>query len=193
VCENDPPTQRYVACLNDDRVAVGADGFATFVMSTPAERPPTATPQCGLNWLPWGSSARGLLILRHMLPADSFTASIQRATFEKERATMGDYFPASTYLDAKGIAALGCPGTRSAKAALVRAGRPAAKACTFVLRIPRRLHARRARLYVDGRFSRTLRGRSLRAPLRFSGVRKVRVVIVGRHGHLTAIRRTVRC
>ncbi len=42
VCSNDPATQRFINCLNDDRVAVDADGFATFVVSTPKNRPACA-------------------------------------------------------------------------------------------------------------------------------------------------------
>jgi hypothetical protein len=109
ICENDPPTQRFIACRNDDRSVVGADGFATFVISTPSERPANATDSCGVNWLPWGPDARGIVIYRHMLPAASFTQSIQAATFEHEADTMGDYFPTSHYVDKAGFEALGCP------------------------------------------------------------------------------------
>ena len=66
LCQNDPLTERVVACLNDDRVVVGPDGFATFVVSTPNERPANATARCGVNWLPWGPNVRGVLIYRHM-------------------------------------------------------------------------------------------------------------------------------
>ncbi|HEX6387963.1 MAG TPA: hypothetical protein VFZ89_00895, partial [Solirubrobacteraceae bacterium] len=35
LCQNDSITQRFVACLNDDRSVIGADGFATYVISAP--------------------------------------------------------------------------------------------------------------------------------------------------------------
>ena len=107
VCGNDPPTQRFVACLNDDRVVVGPDGFATFVMTTAGERPENAREQCGINWLPWGNGARNVVIYRHMLPEPSFAQSIQAAAFEREGATMGDHLPVSQYVAPD---AIGCPG-----------------------------------------------------------------------------------
>ncbi len=115
VCGNDPPTQRFVACLNDDRVVTGAGGLATFVMTTKAERPPNAIAGCGLNWLPWGNGARNVLIYRHMLPDPAFAESIQAAGFERESDTMGDYVPVSGYTDAAGAAALGCHGPAAAR------------------------------------------------------------------------------
>ena len=97
LCENDPPTQRMVACLNDDRSVVGPDGFATYVVSTPDQRPANATRECGVNWLPWGPNPRGILIYRHMLPDPSFTQAIHNAEADHEAETMGDYFPVSRY------------------------------------------------------------------------------------------------
>lgn len=97
MCENDPPTQRFIACLNDDRTVVSSDGFATYVVSQPSKRPPSATAACGVNWMPWGPNPRGLLIYRHMLPGGAFAQSIQAAAVDEEATTMGDYLPASTY------------------------------------------------------------------------------------------------
>jgi hypothetical protein len=97
MCENDPPTQRMVGCRNDDRTVVSKDGFATFVVSTPAQRPRSATSLCGVNWLPWGPDPRGVLIYRNMLAAPSFMQSVQGATVDHEAATMGEYLPASRY------------------------------------------------------------------------------------------------
>lgn len=97
ICQNDPPTQRMIACLNDDRVVIGDDGFVTLVVSTPGMRPPSATRECGVNWLPWGLSQRGSLLYRHMLPAPDFAHSIQAAAVDREQATMGEYLPASRY------------------------------------------------------------------------------------------------
>ena len=43
ICQNDPMTQRFVACINDDRAVIGRDGFATYVISPPNQRPANAT------------------------------------------------------------------------------------------------------------------------------------------------------
>ena len=75
-----------------------ADGYYTTVISTPAQRPSNARKGCGVNWLPWGPSPRGLLILRNMLPNPTFAQAIQNATYGHERATMGDYLPTGEYL-----------------------------------------------------------------------------------------------
>jgi hypothetical protein len=97
ICQNDPMTQRFVACINDDRAVIGRDGFATYVISPPNERPASATRKCGVNWLPWGPNVRGAVIYRHMLPSAGFGQSIQAATADQEAATMGDVFPVSRY------------------------------------------------------------------------------------------------
>jgi hypothetical protein len=108
-------TERVVACINDDRAVVGPDGFATFVVSAPNERPANATAACGVNWLAWGPNVRGALIYRNMLPDAGFGASVQRAKPDAEAQTIGDGFPASRYYaDAAAYQALGC----------ARAGRP---------------------------------------------------------------------
>src|SRR4051812_37227736 len=101
VCTNDPATQRFVACANDDRSVVAPDGFVNYVVSTPAQRPANATRSCFVNWLPWGPSSRGVLIYRNMLPAADFAEAIQRAKPDHEVETMGEYFPRSLYLAGK--------------------------------------------------------------------------------------------
>jgi hypothetical protein len=167
VCQNDPITQRFVACTNDDRAVLGDAGFATYVISTPNERPPNATRECGVNWLPWGPNQRGAVIYRHMLPAAGYTRSIQAASADKEARTMGDVFPASRYYaDKAAFAKLGCTKAGSA-AALAPPSRTARRRCAsrrrFTVRVPRgtrtvrlgsrRLRVRRGRAVVD------LRGR----------------------------------
>ena len=140
VCQNDPVTERVTACLNDDRSVVAPDGIATFVVSTPNERPTNATAACGVNWLPWGPDERGALIYRNMLPAASFAQAIQKATPDHESATMGDYFPVSRYYaDAHAFQALGCAHA-SAPAAAAPPARAPARACVsrrrFVIHVP---------------------------------------------------------
>ncbi|MDX6701453.1 MAG: hypothetical protein QOF26_1679 [Baekduia sp.] len=173
LCQNDPLTERVVACLNDDRVVAGPDGFATFVVSTPNERPANATTRCGVNWLPWGPDVRGALIYRNMLPAASFAAAIQRAEPDAEPQTMGDGFPVSAYYaDAGAFDALPC--ARAATPAAVAPAAPsgaassspgAAPACSshrrFTLRLPRGTRS----VTIDGR-RQPFRGRQVVIDLR---------------------------
>src|SRR3712207_7096113 len=56
----------------------------TIVVSQAADRPLNATVGCGIAWLDWGDRGDGagrpdygLLIMRNMLPADSFGQAIQ--------------------------------------------------------------------------------------------------------------------
>jgi hypothetical protein len=190
VCQNDSLTQRFVACLNDDRSVIGADGFATFVTSAPNQRPANATRACGVNWLPWGLSSRTVLILRHMLPDPGFGASVQRAPVDHEADTMGDGFPRSRYY--AGPAAYeqtGCAGVVL----------PAARSCTsrraFTIRLPR--NAVSARVRVNGKLVRTLRGKRLPARVDLRGLPRTRVRVTisarlrsGRVVHLTRTYRT---
>jgi hypothetical protein len=125
VCTNDPATQRFVACANDDRSIVAPDGFVNYVVSTPEQRPANATRACYVNWLPWGPSSRGVMIYRNMLPAASFAESIQRAKPDHEVETMGEYFPRSLYTDKAGFQARGCSYAAAAPPTIITA--PAAK------------------------------------------------------------------
>jgi hypothetical protein len=109
MCENEFVTQRFIGCATDDQTAIGSDGFATYVISTPADRPRNARARCGLTWIPWGPVAEGALIYRNMLPDPGFTQSIQMARAGNEAATMGDYFPMSRYFATRrAVEAFGC-------------------------------------------------------------------------------------
>ena len=94
-CQNDPFTQRYVDCLADDQVVVGADGFYEIVVSTPEDRP-----ACAPNWIAWGPQPQGVMIYRHMLPDPSFAQAIQNVTYGQEREQMGEYYPDARYTTA---------------------------------------------------------------------------------------------
>ncbi|MFL5896387.1 MAG: hypothetical protein ACJ76Z_14900 [Thermoleophilaceae bacterium] len=97
-CQNDPFTQRYVACKRDDQVRVGADGNYTIVVSTPSKWPKPARKQCSTtSWIAWGPQPDGTMILRHMLPDPSFTQAIQNVQRDQEAAGMGAYYPAGRY------------------------------------------------------------------------------------------------
>lgn len=91
-CQNDPYTQRYIACLRDDQVKLDKRGWYTLVVSRPSDRP-----QCAKNWLPWGPQPWGVLIYRHMLPAPGFSGAIQQASYGSEQKSMGDYYPSAHY------------------------------------------------------------------------------------------------
>ncbi len=158
VCENDPATQRFIACTNDDRAVIGPDGMVTYVVSTPARRLANATAACGVNWLPFGPNARGVLIYRHMLPDPAFAQSIQRASADHEAATMGDFLPVSRYLATAGdYEHLGCAAPRDHGVVLPSSGSSGpgghGPACVsrrrFTVRLPR--GARLARASVHGR------------------------------------------
>jgi hypothetical protein len=116
LCENEPFSQRYVACATDDRSAITRDGYVNYVISTPAQRPGNATSNCGATWLPWGPATQGVLIYRHMLPDPKFAQAIQRVPERgKEQAVMGSYFPVSRYLAERAdFERLGCGRALSA-------------------------------------------------------------------------------
>ena len=99
ICENEPLSTRYIACLYDEQAVLGPKRALTVVISTPAQRPRNATQKCGVNWLPWGATSQALLILRHMLPDPTFAQAIQRITnpTQSVSATLGAYLPRGTY------------------------------------------------------------------------------------------------
>lgn len=98
MCENHGLTQRFIACRADDQTVIDKAGYATYVVSTPEQRPATATAECGVTWLPWGPISQGTLIFRHMLPDADFTQAVQFAEPDNEAVTMGEYFPRSQYV-----------------------------------------------------------------------------------------------
>jgi len=198
MCENDPPTQRFVACINDDRAVIDRDGFATFVMSVPGTRPPKATRECGVNWMPWGPNQRSVVIYRNMLPDPAFTHSIQGAKVDKEAATMGDHLPASRYYasPAEYDAKVGC-GTPASPVAAAGRG-PCTSRRRITVTLPRaHRSASEVRLTIAGRGARTVpvrRGRVVvdlrRAPSgRYAVTIRVGTRIIGRRAYRTCARR----
>jgi hypothetical protein len=184
VCTNDPATQRFVACANDDRSVVAPDGFVTYVVSTPEQRPANATRSCYVNWLPWGPSSRGLMIYRNMLPDAKFAESIQRAKVDHEVDTMGEYFPRSLYLaDRKDFEARGCSYAAAAPPTIIT--RRPSKTCssrrTVDVTGPRGV--RRATVRVGPRVRRVrVRGRRVLVDMRGLPRGRYRVTIrAGRH------------
>lgn len=93
-CQNSRTT-RYVDCLSDEDMTLGADGWLTIVVSDPAHRPRNAA-----NWIAWGPEPDGQLIYRHMLPSEAFfphSAQGVAAGTNSIDVAMGDYYPRGTY------------------------------------------------------------------------------------------------
>jgi hypothetical protein len=103
ICQNNALTQRVVACIPDYKAGVGRDGFATFVVSDPRDRPTNASRRNGVNWLPWGGAYyEGAIVYRHMLPAGSFDEAIQHIPEGTSPSkVMDDFMPAARYCNKK--------------------------------------------------------------------------------------------
>ena len=113
VCQDDPTTSTYIACMNDERAVRTRGGGATFVISRPQDRPPNATARCGVNWLPWGPSQHGEILLRNMLPSPRFHDAIQDIPPGGDIApAMGRYFPRPSYTTSAAFARRGCAAGR---------------------------------------------------------------------------------
>lgn len=122
LCTGDPATTRTFACLNDSDFLLDQQGNFTLVISPPSNRPMNATPECGVNWLPWGPSSFGLVpILRHMLPSPDFAQAISNVMPEDNaEEVMGEYLPKGTYWSKAEFEALGCPLTGTPSKTTVR-------------------------------------------------------------------------
>jgi hypothetical protein len=108
MCENNPTTTDVISCSPDYLTTLPTDYYYIFAVSQ--TQPTNANSGCNVTWLPWGSVQTGLLILRNMLPASTFTQSIQDAQPGQIQADMGNYFPQAAYV--KTVADfenLGCP------------------------------------------------------------------------------------
>ena len=101
LCQNNDASQRVVECSADFETVIDNDGYATFVVSDPEDRPSVATRSNGINWLPWGGAYySGILIYRHMLPSGNFDAAIQNIPEGTPPAVvMGAYHPEAAYCD----------------------------------------------------------------------------------------------
>jgi len=97
---------RVNACVHDENVPVGPDGFYTIVLSRKADRPRNAIAQCGVAWLPMADDGDGavdddvtVLQLRHMLGTSDFPNAIQAISRPgMEEKDMGPYFPKGRYM-----------------------------------------------------------------------------------------------
>lgn len=82
-------------CAGDFETVLGSDGYYTYVISLPRDRPDNATPEDGITWLPRGRPGVDVaLTLRNMLPGPGFAQAIQNVEDPgTEAAIMGEYYP----------------------------------------------------------------------------------------------------
>ena len=87
------------ACLADRDVVLDATGTFTIVISTPQDRPSSATRAAGVTWLAWGSTnVDNLVLVRQMLAAPTFAEAAARvAPGHLASSTMGRYAPVGAY------------------------------------------------------------------------------------------------
>jgi len=112
MCSEEFATTRYYGCVTDDEVPLGPDRSFTVMVSTATARPSNARTECGIAWLPAGPAPDTVMIERNMLPADSFTRSIQAARYGHEREDLGGYYPDTTYMTTRQAEKLGCSSSR---------------------------------------------------------------------------------
>jgi hypothetical protein len=117
ICENNGLFDIVVAC-SADYDSVQNDGVATFVISSPANRPANATAADGVNWIPWGSAPSSLIIYRQILADPSFGESIasNMSGGGSLAATMGPYYPEIAYCSEATFASAGAAGCLAAVA-----------------------------------------------------------------------------
>ena len=86
-------------CAADDATALDADGWFTYVISTPEDRPGSATTENGVTWLDLGSTEVDVvLLLRHMLPDDDFpNSALELDPGQLATQVMGQYAPVGAY------------------------------------------------------------------------------------------------
>ncbi len=95
-----------VKCLNDEEVITSKDRSYVIAFSRVSDRPRTAYPECGINWLPIPDDGDGMfdpdqgnMMIRNMLARPDFPHSIQKIKKTgEERAVMGPYLPAGAYM-----------------------------------------------------------------------------------------------
>ena len=97
ICENSDTT-RVISCAADYQAAI-KQGYYTYVISDPDQRPANATAANGVTWLAWGGIfPSGEAILRNMLPAGGFPQAIQNVSETgSPEPVMGPYFPQTVY------------------------------------------------------------------------------------------------
>jgi hypothetical protein len=85
---------------HDGDLGLDRGGYYTIVISSAANRPTTAKPGCGIEWLPKGPLPSAPIILRNMLPDPKFKQAIQDIAAQgREQTTLGPYYPLGYYFD----------------------------------------------------------------------------------------------
>jgi hypothetical protein len=112
MCEDNGSTDVVTGCAADYN-SVQSGGVATFVVSTPANRPPNATAADGVNWIPWGSATTGALLYRQQLAQSSYTQSIADSVAGSNLDSMGPYLPQIGYCSEAEFASAGASGCLS--------------------------------------------------------------------------------
>ncbi len=106
-CQNDPFTERYVACARDDQVR-HSHGDYTIVIAPPSAWPAAARRGCpAATFIPWGPQPQGVVLYRQMLGA--FPQAIQNVAYGSESQQMGAYYPTGRYFSRwQGVAKAYC-------------------------------------------------------------------------------------
>lgn len=100
MCTNEFRTPYPVtACAADFQTTLDEDGWYTYVISTPEDRPAETEATKGSTWLDWGATdVANLLLLRNMLADPDFPeAATNLAPGTLASPTMGDYAPKGAY------------------------------------------------------------------------------------------------
>jgi hypothetical protein len=98
ICTYDSSGEAVIGCAADYHAAI-TDGWITYVISDPADRPANATAANGVTWLPWSSADAIEVVYRNMLPSPSFPYAAERITSASQsaQALMGPYYPTAGY------------------------------------------------------------------------------------------------
>jgi len=93
----DPQTGGQIYGCSADLNTTVVGGYYTYVLSSLADRPPSATTQNGITWLPYSSqNVQNVLVLRNML-GSAFPNSVQQVPQDgnpaSAQAVMGPYYP----------------------------------------------------------------------------------------------------
>jgi hypothetical protein len=197
MCSANRTTQTY-GCVVDEDVPVDAKGYFTIAVSTTADRPANATPECGVAWLPWGPDPKGIAFVRNMLPGPGFKQAIQNAEPGTEDTTLGPYYPTGRYYGTP-VAferTVGC--SPAAPKGVAGTTHRCALPSRLRLKLPTRYgRVRTARVYVDGRLVTVAHGRRLRTvtigrPARASFSVRI-VALTSRRKRVTSTRAYIRC
>ena len=97
-CQNDPLSERYVACLRDDQIR-RHKGDYTVVLAPAGDWPAAAQRRCRAvtSYIPWGPQPQGVVLYRQMLPSATFKQAIANVSYGSEKAQMGAYYPSGRY------------------------------------------------------------------------------------------------